>query len=68
MTGKWIAYDLDYLAAAFRLREPHVERDNSARCMANDLLYGFIDKAEQYEECLYHSCSAERRGTAYNHA
>lgn len=53
MPGKWIAYDLDYLAAAFRLREPHVERDNSARYMANDLLYGFIDKAEQYEENVY---------------
>ena len=53
MPGKWLAYDLDYLAAAFRLREPHAERDGSARRMANDLLYGFIDNAEQYAENVF---------------
>lgn len=53
MPGKWLAYDLDYLAAAFRLREPHSERDGFARQMANDLLYGFIDNAEQYAENVY---------------
>lgn len=30
MPGKWITYDLEYIAAAFRLREPHAERDSSA--------------------------------------
>ena len=53
MPGKWLAYDLDYLAAAFRLRDPHSERDGSARRMANDLLYGFIENAEQYSENVY---------------
>lgn len=53
MPGKWLAYDLDYLAAAFRLCEPHAERDGSARRMANDLLYGFIDNAEQYAENVF---------------
>ena len=53
MPGKWLAYDLDYLAAAFRLREPHAERDGSARRMANDLLYGFIDNAERYTENVF---------------
>lgn len=53
MPGKWLAYDLDYLAAAFRLREPHSERDSASRRMANDLLYGFIDNAEQYAENVY---------------
>ena len=53
MPGKWLAYDLDYLAAAFRLCEPHAERDGSARQMANDLLYGFIDNAERYAENVF---------------
>ena len=53
MPGKWLAYDLDYLAAAFRLREPHSERDSASWRMANDLLYGFIDNAEQYAENVY---------------
>lgn len=53
MPGKWLAYDLDYLAAALRLREPHSERDSASRRIANDLLYGFIDNAEQYAENVY---------------
>lgn len=43
-----IAYDLDALAAAFRLTEPHKENNKAARKMANDFLYGFIQKAKEY--------------------
>ena len=53
MPGHWLAYDLDYLAAAFRLSAPHTERDRSARRMANDMLYGFINNAEQYAENVF---------------
>lgn len=51
--GKWIAYDLDYLAAAFRLTEPHEERDGAAWRMANDLLCGFIANAELYSDNVF---------------
>ena len=51
--GKWIAYDLDYLAAAFRLMDPHEENDGAARRMANDLLCGFAANAELYSDNVF---------------
>lgn len=43
-----IAYDLDALAAAFRLTKPHEEYHKPARKMANDFMLGFITKAHEY--------------------
>ena len=37
-----LCYDLDHLAAAFRLTEPKAERHGAARHMANDLLLGGV--------------------------
>ena len=51
--GDGIAYDLDALAAAFRLREPHEERHDAARRMANDLLCGFLNSAGQYSDNVF---------------
>lgn len=45
-----LAYDLDYIAAAFRLKEPHEEYNKAARRMANDLLKGFVQSVERYSE------------------
>ena len=43
-----ICYDLDALAAAFRLKKPHEEHHKASRKMANDFFYGFIAKAHDY--------------------
>ncbi len=51
--GDGIAYDLDHIAAAFRLREPHEEYHEPSRHMANDLLTGFIKAAHRYSETVY---------------
>lgn len=48
-----ICYDLDAIAAAFRLREPHEENHKPARDMANDFLQGFIVKAHDYAAKVY---------------
>lgn len=47
--GDGLAYDLDYIAAAFRLADgPHDERNEEARRMANDLLAGFVANVLSY--------------------
>lgn len=51
--GNGIAYDLDAIAAAFRLREPHEEQHDQSRRMANDLLYGFLQSAGEYSDHLF---------------
>lgn len=43
-----LAYDLDYIAAAFRLTEPHSERHIGARKMAGDMARSFADNAKRY--------------------
>lgn len=47
MTGSTLVYDLDYIAAAFRL-EAEQTTHKQARWMANDLLQGFTLKASNY--------------------
>lgn len=48
MTEDTIVYDLDAIASAFRLKEPHEEYHKAARTMANDFLYGFIERVSEY--------------------
>lgn len=48
-----LAYDLDAIASAFRLRMPHDEYFKPARKMANDFLSGFIAKAHEYVQAIY---------------
>lgn len=48
-----LAYDLDAIAAAFRLRMPHEEQHDAAQQMANAMLFGFIDNARWYTNELF---------------
>lgn len=48
-----IAYDLDAIASAFRLKMPHEEHFMPARKMANDFLQGFLIKAHDYCDKVY---------------
>lgn len=48
--GDGLAYDLDAIAAAFRLRAAHEERHEASRRMANDLLYGFLHSVDEYTD------------------
>ena len=48
-----LCYDLDYIAAAFRLSDPKAERHDPARRMANDLLQGFVHNADLYAPIVY---------------
>lgn len=43
-----VCYDLDAIAAAFRLREPKAEEHKAARWMANELFSGFAEVARKY--------------------
>lgn len=45
-----LCYDLDYLASAFRLRNPHDERHDAAIRMANDIAFGFYRNAREYAD------------------
>ena len=51
--GGGLAYDLDYIAAAFRLRQPHAEKNEAARRMANGMLRGFAANARRYNSEVY---------------
>lgn len=48
-----IAYDLDYLAAAFRLTAAHSEDHAAAIRLSNDLLTAFADRAQDYCSKVY---------------
>ena len=48
-----ICYDLDYIAAAFRLTDPKAERHDAARRMANDMLAGFAHNADLYSPFVF---------------
>lgn len=51
--GGGLAYDLDYLAAAFRLRMPHQERHEAARRMANSMALAFAQNARRYSGSVF---------------
>lgn len=51
--GDGLAYDLDYIAAAFRLKKPKEEMHESSRTMANRLLKGFIVEAPKYNSNVF---------------
>lgn len=46
--GQGLAYDLDHIAGAFRLKQPHEEYHDIARAMANSMLKAFANKASEY--------------------
>lgn len=48
-----LAYDLDAIAAAFRLRMPHEEFHDAARRMVNDMLFGWLDTVKWYADEVY---------------
>lgn len=48
-----LCYDLDHIAAAFRLASPKEERHEPARRMANDLLQGFVHNADLYTPVVF---------------
>ena len=48
MLDESIVYDLDAIASAFRLKQPHEEYHKASRQMANDFLYGFIERISEY--------------------
>ena len=51
--GNGLCYDLDAIASAFRLNEPHEEYHPASRDMANDLLTGFLYHARGYRLDLF---------------
>lgn len=46
--GNGVVYDLDAIAAALRLSEPHAEQHDAARHIANGLLGAFLEMARKY--------------------
>ena len=48
-----ICYDLDYIAAALRLTEPHAEYHAESRTIANDFLYGFVRIAKSSDGIVF---------------
>jgi hypothetical protein len=51
--GCGLCYDLDYLAAAFRLSVPHKEINTAARRMANGMAKAFAQNARRYAGSVY---------------
>lgn len=51
--GSGLAYDLDYIAGAFRLKKPKGDNHEGARTMANRLLKGFINEANKYARQIF---------------
>lgn len=48
-----VAYDLDHIAAAFRLRQAHEERHEPSRRMADLIVRGFVESAKKYSGVVY---------------
>lgn len=53
LTDGALAYDMDAIASAFRLRMPHEEYHEAARHMANDMLFGWLDNARWYTDEVF---------------
>ena len=53
LTEDSIVYDLDAIASAFRLRQPHEEYHGASRRMANDLLFSFAENASEYSNDIF---------------
>ena len=51
--GDGLAYDLDYIAAAFRLRTAHEERHDPAIRLANTMVRAFAESAKKYSGTIY---------------
>lgn len=51
--GGGLAYDLDYIAAAFRLRGPHSERHDPARRLANGMAKAFAANAQRFASQIW---------------
>lgn len=51
--GNGLAYDLDAIAAAFRLCAPHEEYHDASRQMANGMLNAFAKHAREYSADVY---------------
>ena len=48
-----LCYDLDAMAAALRLKEPHEENHKQAALLANDLLFAFFTHVNEYSNNVY---------------
>ena len=64
--GEGLVYDLDHIAAAFRLKKPKEEYHESSRTMANRLLKGFIVEAPKYNSIVYIIRTAPREQELYD--
>ena len=51
--GSGLVYDLDYIAAAFRLKKPKEEVNDPARRMANSMVKAFAVNARRYTGTVY---------------
>lgn len=51
--GGGVAFDLDYVAAAFRLKKPHEEIHDASRRMANEIGKVFVDAAKKYSGVVF---------------
>ena len=51
--GNGVVFDLDHIAAALRLQDPHVGRHEPARMISNDLLNDFMSKARLHAKSIY---------------
>ena len=51
--GNGVVFDLDHIAAALRLQDPHSGRHEAARMISNDLLIDFMAKARRHSKNIY---------------
>lgn len=51
--GDGVAYDMDAIAGAFRLRGPHEEYHDASRHMADDLLKAYVGNAGRYTPSVF---------------
>lgn len=51
--GGGLVYDLDYIAGAFRLKQPHEENNDPARRLANSMAIAFAENAKRFSGIVY---------------